>query len=180
LRQNPGMNADLIEIRAVLQRTPVVLRGLLSGLPEPWLTANEGPETFSPRDVVGHLIHAEKTDWIPRTRIILKDGESRTFDPFDRTGFGDELRAATIESLLSEFDERRAESLRVLDGLSIRPDQLALKGRHPGFGAVTLGQLLATWAVHDLNHIGQIVRVMSRRYEATVGPWKVYLGILNR
>jgi DinB superfamily len=174
------MEPDLVEIRAILERTPVAIRGLLSGLPDPWLSANEGPDTFSPRDVVGHLIHAEKTDWIPRTRIILKDGEARAFDPFDRTAFADAVHGATIEGLLSEFDELRSESLRILDGFSITRDQLALKGRHPGLGAVTLGQLLATWAVHDLNHIGQIVRVMSRRYDTTVGPWKAYLGILNR
>ena len=174
------MTATLPEIRAVLQRTPHVLDVLLNGLPEPWLLVNEGPDTFSPLDVMGHLIHGEKTDWIPRTRVILDHGEARPFDPFDRTGFAAALDGATIQDLVKEFASLRARNIATLDGLKLDDAKLALKGTHPALGPVTLLELLSTWAVHDLNHIGQIVRVMSRRYDADVGPWKAYLGILNR
>jgi hypothetical protein len=130
--------------------------------------------------VVGHLIHGEKTDWVPRMRLILEAGESRPFVPFDRFGFRDAIRGVPISALLDELAARRAENLAAVDAAALTPAQLALRGRHPELGAVTLGQLLATWAVHDLNHLGQVARVMSRRYDRAVGPWKAYLGILNR
>jgi hypothetical protein len=174
------MTHDVAEVTAVLARTPATLRALLQDLPAVWVEADEGDGTFSPRDVLGHLIHGEKTDWVPRIRLILEAGESRPFVPFDRFGFRDAIRGRPTASLLDELESLRADNLAFLAGLSLAPGQLALKGRHPELGPVTLGQLLATWAVHDLNHVGQVVRVMSRRYAQAVGPWKAYLGILNR
>jgi len=167
------------EAVAVLERTPATLRALLQGLPEPWLGRHEGEGTFGAREVLGHLIHGEDTDWVPRIKQILESGDARPFVPFDRRGFAvtDDM---TLTVLLDEFAARRRSSLAFLAGLSLGPTQLALKGQHPELGRVTLGQLLATWTVHDLNHIAQVVRVMSRRYAAAVGPWKVYLGILKQ
>jgi hypothetical protein len=170
----------LSEVTAVLSRTPGTLRALLQGLPGPWVEADEGEGTFSPRDVLGHLIHGEKTDWVPRIRLILEAGEAEPFVPFDRFGFRDRIRDASTIALLDDLSSLRASNLAFLSGLSLSPAQLSLRGRHPELGPVTLGQLLATWAVHDLNHVGQIVRVMSKRYGETVGPWKAYLGILNQ
>lgn len=174
------MSPDLVEIRAVLERTPRALRSLLEGLPEPWIGTNEGGDTFSPRDVIGHLIHGEQTDWIPRLTIIMTSGDKRSFDPFDRTGFAEAIRGRSISDLLSQFETLREQSLQTLDGFALTDADLSRTGRHPALGQVTLAQLMSTWAIHDLNHIGQIVRVMSRRYDAAVGPWKQYLGILNR
>jgi hypothetical protein len=171
---------EVAEVKAVLARTPDALRALLEGMPAAWVDeAAEGEGTFSPRDVVGHLIHGEKTDWVPRLRLILDVGEGRPFVPFDRFGFRDAVRGRTIADLLAELASLRASNLAFLDSLALGPEQLALRGRHPELGAVTLGQLLATWAVHDLNHVGQVVRVMSRRYAEAVGPWKAYLKILD-
>jgi len=174
------MELSLSEVTAVLSRTPATLRTLLGDLPVAWLQADEGEGTFSPRDVVGHLIHGEKTDWVPRIKIILASGETQPFAPFDPVGFREAIRGQPTGVLLAEFESLRASNLATLQVLALTPAQLALKGRHPELGSVTLSQLLATWAVHDLNHIGQVVRVMSRRYSAAVGPWKAYLGILNR
>lgn len=174
------MEPDLVEITAILSRTPASLRALLSDLPEPWFLADEGEGTFSPRDVLGHLIHGEKTDWVARMTLILKSGESEPFPLFDRFGFKEAVRGKTQRALLDEFEALRAANLETLESLSLKPNQLGLTGRHSALGPVTLGQLLATWAVHDLNHIGQIVRVMSRRYTQAVGPWKAYLGILKK
>jgi len=171
---------DLTEIIAVLSRTPGVLRAWLGGLPDAWLDANEGPETFSARDVVGHLIEGERTDWVPRLRMILEDGETRTFEPFDRFAFRDTIAGRTIESLCDEFDQRRRDNLAWLRGRSLTTKDFARRGRHPAFGVVTLGELLSTWTVHDLNHLGQIARVMSKRYATAVGHWREYLGILSR
>jgi uncharacterized damage-inducible protein DinB len=173
------MDPNLDEITAVLERTPGALRAWLADLPAAWLDANEGPGTFSPRDVLGHLIHGEKTDWMPRVRRILESGESVPFDPFDREGFRN-APGVSSGDLLEDFESRRTANIAAMRSLALTPDQLSLKGMHPALGAVTLGQLLATWAVHDLNHMGQIARVMSRRYRDTVGPWREYLGILNR
>ncbi|MEO8500711.1 MAG: DinB family protein [Vicinamibacteria bacterium] len=173
------MEPNVAEIIAVLKRTPATVRALLDGLPEAWLGTREREATFSPRDVVGHLIHGELTDWMPRVERILESGEARTFEPFDRHGY-QPPPGASVKDLLDEFEALRTKSVASLRGLDLTPNQLALKGTHPAFGPVTLGQLLATWLVHDLNHIDQIVRVMSKRYDQTVGPWKEYLGILNR
>ena len=167
------------EVVAVLEHTPGTLRALLQELPEPWLGRHEGEGTFGAREVLGHLIHGEQTDWVPRVRQILESGDARPFVPFDRTGYGD-AAAVAMADLLNEFETLRRQNLAYLNGLALGPAHMALEGRHPELGSVTLGQLLATWAVHDLNHIAQIVRVMSRRYAAAVGPWKAYLGILKR
>jgi hypothetical protein len=174
------MDIDLKEAREVLERTPGTVRALLAGLGEAWVTADEGPDTFSPRDVLGHLILGEETDWMPRILIILEHGEARPFDPFDRFGFRAWDPATPLAALLDRFARLRGENLERLDCLGITPDHLARTGAHPALGTVTLGQLLATWAVHDLNHVGQMVRVMARRYDAAVGPWHAYLGILQR
>ena len=174
------MEPNLSEISAILSRTPATLRALLKNLPEPWLLANEGEGTFSPRDVLGHLIHGEKTDWVPRLRLILASGEAQPFVPFDRFGFREAIQNVSTGALLAEFDSLRASNLAHLESFALTADQLSLTGMHPELGRVTLGQLLATWAVHDLNHVGQIVRVMAKRYSDTVGPWKAYLGILTR
>lgn len=170
---------ELAEIVAVLSRTPASLRALLEGLPDVWLQTNEGEGTFSPRDVVGHLIHGEKTDWLPRVRLILAAGRTQPFVPFDRLGFRDAIRGVSTDALLAEFQSLRVSSLAALSDLRLTPAQLELEGAHPELGPVTLGQLLATWATHDLNHLGQVARVMSRRYLDAVGPWRAYLGILN-
>jgi hypothetical protein len=173
------MEPVLSEIVAVLTRTPGTLRALLADLPPAWLEASEGEGTFSPRDVLGHLIHGEKTDWMPRVRLILEAGDGRPFVPFDRFAFRAWIRDASTADLLAQLESLRRASLAELQGLSLTPAQLSLRGLHPELGPVTLGQLLATWAVHDLNHVGQVVRVMSKRYAEAVGPWKAYLGILN-
>jgi hypothetical protein len=171
------MDPVVADVVSVLERSPSVLRALLEGLPASWLERFEGDGTFGPREVLGHLIHGEKTDWVPRIKLILEHGDRKPFVPFDRRGFGDEDRVPLVE-LLEEYAILRQANLAFLASVSLGPAQMALPGRHPELGPVTLGQLLATWAVHDLNHIAQVVRVMSRRYEATVGPWKAYLGIL--
>jgi DinB superfamily len=173
------MDLVVSEVVSVLDRTPAVLRALLVGLPRPWLEKHEGEGTFGAFEVLGHLIHGEKTDWVPRIQQILESGNARPFVPFDRRGFG-ETEALSLADLLDEFESCRGSNLAFLTSLSLSPVQLALKGLHPELGSVTLGQLLATWAVHDLNHIAQTVRVMSARYATAVGPWKPYLGILNR
>ena len=173
------MDPVVSEAISVLDRSPSVLRALLQELPAPWLERHEGEDTFGPREVLGHLIHGEKTDWVPRIKLILAYGDTRPFVPFDRRGFREAGRVSVVE-LLDEFETLRKANLAFLASLSLSSLQLALRGLHPELGAVTLGELLATWVVHDLNHIAQILRVMSTRYQAVVGPWKRYLGILNR
>ena len=167
------------EAVAVLERSPTVLRALLQELPDSWLERFEGADTFGPREVVAHLIHAEKTDWVPRIQMILEHGTRKPFVPFDRRGYGEVGRMPILE-LLDEFQALRKTSLAFVASVPLCAEHLELQGRHPEFGPVTLGQLLATWSVHDLNHIAQVVRVMSTRYVSAVGPWKSYLGILNR
>jgi len=173
------MTLVLSEAVQVLSRTPATLRALLTGLGEEWVQADEGPETFTPRDVLGHLIYGEETDWIPRLRIILDEGERRPFTPFDRFGFRAQYGRAPVDELLRRFAELREANLRVLEALDLRPSQLDLRGTHPELGTVTLSQLIATWVAHDLTHVAQVVRVMARRYEDTVGPWRAYLRILQ-
>jgi hypothetical protein len=165
---------------ALLERTPGALRALLQGLPAGWLHPFEGEGTFGPVEIVGHLIHGEQTDWIPRLRHILEHGETRPFAPFDRVGFADHIRGRALPDLLDEFQALRTQSLAALQAVNPGAEELRLIGLHPELGRVTLAQLLSTWAVHDLNHLGQLARVMSRRYAEAVGPWKAYLGILNR
>jgi hypothetical protein len=169
----------LEETVEILQRTPAVVRSLLEGLSEEWLGTREAPATFSPRDVLAHLIHGEETDWMPRVRITLAHGRSRAYEPFDRVG-GSTIAGRPLPELLSLFDALRSRNLAELAGLGLGPEQMRLPGLHPELGPVTLGQLLSTWAVHDLNHVGQIARVMARRYADEVGPWTPYLGILQK
>jgi hypothetical protein len=163
----------------VLEQTPQTLRLFIGGLSDNWILTNEGPDTWSPFDVVGHLIHGEETDWIPRAKIILEHGEAQTFTPFDRFAFFQKSKGKALHELLDTFARLRKENLRVLEELELEPSQFELKGTHPEFGTVTLGQLLATWVVHDLDHIEQIVRTMAVQYRDKVGPWKAYLSILN-
>lgn len=175
-----GAGVDLGEAIQILERTPAVLDRLLRGTNPAWHRADEGPETWSAFDVVGHLIHGEETDWIPRARIILEHGEERSFEPFDRFAQLTRFADGTLGGLLDRFGELRQSNLEILGSWRLTNEQLALRGRHPELGAVTLGQLLATWAVHDLNHLGQISRVMAGRYAEEVGAWRAYLSILNR
>lgn len=165
--------------REILSRTPATLDALLRGLPDGWSRCDEGAGTWSPFDVVGHLIHGERTDWIPRAKIILEQGPARPFEPFDRFAQLEANRGKTLEELLDLFAELRAANLRELDALELTPERLSREGTHPELGTVTLGQLLATWAVHDLNHLAQIARVMAGRYRSEVGPWGAYLRILG-
>ncbi len=165
---------------AILRRTPATLSALLHGLPEEWTRAAEGPDTWSAYDVVGHLLHGEETDWIERAQIILEHGESHPFESFDRTAMFEKYKGYSLDQLLTTFEQARAMNLAALDELHITPEQLALTGAHPALGKVMLSQLLATWVVHDLNHIGQIVEVMARQYSEAVGPWRAYLAILTR
>jgi uncharacterized damage-inducible protein DinB len=166
--------------REILSRTPLTLNSLLRRLPDEWLMANEGPETWSAFDVVGHLIHGEEADWIPRARIILEQGESRAFKPFDRFAMFEISRGKSLGQLLDKFESLRSESLRELDALNLTTEMLARRGTHPEFGPVTLGQLLSTWVVHDLGHLAQIARVMAKQYGEAVGPWQAYLPVLSR
>jgi DinB superfamily len=174
------MELELERTIEILERTPRALRSLLDGLPDAWTRGNEGPETFSPFDVLGHLIHGEETDWIPRAQIILEHGASRPFTPFDRFAFGQASNGKSLASLLDTFESLRANNIITLRAFQLGPKQLDLLGTHPELGSVTLRQLLATWVVHDLGHLGQIARVMAKQYGTEVGPWKEYLPILTR
>ena len=174
------MEFKLDQAKNVLQRTPATLHSLLGGLPDAWVFPNEGPDTFSPFDVVGHLIHGEETDWIPRAKMILEDVENRAFEPFDRFAMFEKSKGKSLGELLPRFEQLRAESLQQLEQMNLTPELLAKRGKHPELGIVTLSELLATWVVHDLGHIAQIVRVMSKQYGDAVGPWRAYLSILNR
>lgn len=172
------MKFSLEQAGEILARTPVTLKALLTGLPEPWLINNEGGQTWSPFDVVGHLIHGERTDWIPRLKTILEHGEARPFTPFDRLAQFEASRGKSLQELLDTFAALRRQNLATLQELNLRAEQFKLKGTHPDFGPVTVEQLLATWVVHDLDHLGQIARVMAKQYKAEVGPWINYLSIL--
>ena len=174
------MDFDLAAAVAVLERTPRTVRAMLDGLAPAWTDATEGPDTWSPRVVVGHLIHGERTDWIPRARIILAQSLHRRFEPFDRFAQHRNSQGLSLATLLDDFTTLRAASLATLAGWQISDAQLALEGEHPEFGAVTLRQLLATWVAHDLGHIAQIARVMAKQYRDEVGPWRAYLSVLDR
>jgi hypothetical protein len=174
------MHFALSQGTELLKRTPHTLSALLANLSDPWVTQNEGPETWSPFDVIGHLIHAEETDWIPRVRTILEHGESRAFEPFDRFAMIERSKGKTMHQLLEIFQQMRSQSLGELQRMNITPALLEKKGKHPEFGPVSLSQLLATWVVHDLGHIAQISRVMSKQYGEAVGPWQAYLPVLTR
>jgi len=174
------VNFDLRNSITVLERTPQVLEALLSGLPDAWTTGNEGPDTWSPFDVVGHLIDGELTDWMARLHIILSQSPSGRFEPFDRFRHIGRNKGRTLLELLAEFRQLRDRNLRELRGLNLTTAQLHLCGEHPAFGSVTLEQLLATWVAHDLGHVAQITRVMAKQYREAVGPWQAYLPVLHR
>lgn len=173
------MDFDLNRSIEVLERTPRVLRALLAGLSDPWIHSNYGPDTFSPFDVVGHLITGEKTDWIPRVTLIRERGTSQPFAKYDRYAQFEQSRGRSLAELLDEFEHLRAASLAALRELRLTPNDLSKRGLHPALGEVTLENLLATWVAHDLNHIAQIAKAMATQYEDAVGPWRQYLGVLR-
>ena len=164
---------------ALLSRTPAALNSLLRDLPDEWIYRNEGENTFSPFDVVGHLIHAERTNWLPRAKMILESGGRQTFEPFDRRKHLEENESKPLADLLDEFAQARSASLAQLSAWELGRNELGRCGRHPEFGAVTLSQLLATWAAHDLDHLHQIARTMAYQYRDAVGPWRRYLGVMR-
>lgn len=172
------MLVSLDIIRPILDRTPATLRTLLAGLDEAWTHRPYGPGTWSAHEVVAHLIFGERTDWIPRARHILAHGDARPVDPFDRAGHADLARDHSTADLLDLFERERAASLAALDAMRLTPADLARPGRHPALGRVTLGNLLATWAVHDLNHVAQACKAMAWQRQQDVGPWEKYLSIL--
>ena len=173
------MQFELQDAIEILSRTPATLNSMLRDISEPWLAQNEGPETWSPYDIVGHLIHGEETDWIPRAKIILEHGEARAFEPFDRVAMFEKSRGKSIAELLDTFAALRKENLHELTEMNLTPTLLEKRGKHPELGVVTLKQLLASWVVHDLGHVRQVVRVMAKQYRDTVGPWRAYLSILE-
>lgn len=163
----------------LLSRTPATLNTLLRDLPEAWILPNEGDTTWNVFDVVGHLIQGERTDWMPRTRMILQCGESKTFEPFDRWAQQRVSQDKSLGQLLDEFTRLRSQNLDELRALNLRREHLELRGCHPALGVVTLSQLLATWAAHDLTHLHQISRIMAHQYREAVGPWSAYLGVMQ-
>jgi len=168
----------LTEAITILERTPASLKTLIDGLPDIWTQATEGEGTWSPYDVIGHLIHGERTDWIPRARHILS-GDSRPFKTFDRTAQFNESKGKSLGDLLVTFAELRRQNLIPLGEMNLTESDLDRPGLHPQLGDVTLRQLLATWVVHDLDHVCQIARVMAKVYTADTGPWIEYLSILR-
>ena len=173
------MDFDLPLAIEVLERTPPALHALLGGLSEPWVSGTEGPATFSPFDVVGHLIDGEETDWMPRARIILARGADPRFEPYDRFRHRARNVGRTMSSLLAEFDRLRSENLAELRAWRLGLAELGLPGMHPSLGPVTLRQLLASWVVHDLEHVAQAARVMAKQYGTEVGPWVPFLPVLT-
>lgn len=169
----------LSETIALLSRTPATLNALLRDLPDTWTRRNEGDGTWTAVDVVGHLIHGEKTDWLPRTRLILEHGDNRAFEPFDMEGHVREIAGKSLAELLDEFARLRAVNLRELQALNLQPADLLRPGLHPALGPVTLSQLLATWPAHDLTHLHQISRIMAFQYREAVGPWAAYMGVMR-
>ena len=163
----------------ILERTPKVFRALLEGLHDDWIMNNEGPETFSPYDVIGHLIHGEKTDWVTRSKIILEFGLSKPFTPWDRFAQYEESKGKTLLQLLDEFERVRKENMQWFSSLQLTETDLEKKGMHPALGEITLRNLLATWVVHDLTHIAQVTRVMARQYKEEMGPWPEFFRILS-
>jgi len=170
---------NLADIIAGLTRAPATLDALLRGLPDIWVRSNEGGNSWSAFDIVGHLIFGERTDWMPRLRIILENGEARPFDPFDRFAQFQESQGKSLDQLLDEFARLRKENLASLEALNLQPQDFARRGTHPALGVVTLSQLMATWAAHDLTHVHQLSRVMAYQYRDAVGPWSAYLGVMQ-
>ena len=174
------MNYNITHALEILEQTPETLSTMLSKLSDEWVYCNEGPDTWSAFDVVGHLIHGEKTDWTSRLQIILSDGGNKTFHPFDRFAQFEESEGKTLKELLAEFKVLRQQNLEYFRSLNISEDQFEKKAMHPSLGEVTLKQLLATWVTHDLGHIAQIARVLAKQYKHEVGPWVQYISVLNR
>ncbi len=164
----------------LLSRTPAALRALLAGVSDAWARSDEGPETWSPIVTLGHLAHTEEFNWIPRARMILDHGESRVFEPLDRFAQLERYRHVSLEQLLDAFAERRRGNLAALAEMNLTPERLALRGTHPEFGPVTLAQLLATWTVHDMNHVGQIAQTLAKQYRDAIGPWRRFVPIVDR
>lgn len=173
------MNFNLNKSLSILERTPAVLKQLLSGLEDEWLLNNEGPETWSPFDVVGHLLHGEKTDWMARVEIILSNGNDKRFVPFDRFAQFRESAGKNINQLLEEFTDARRTNVALLKSKNLSEKHFTLNGVHPKFGEVTLSQLLSTWTIHDLTHIAQITRVMAKQYKEPVGPWVEFFRVIQ-
>jgi hypothetical protein len=173
------MKQNLQQTISLLTRTPAALNALLRDLPEEWTMRTEGENTWTAFGVVGHMAHCERADWMPRAKMILQFGESRTFDPLDREAHLHDSQSKSMGQLLDDFARLRSESLSELRALDLQPDALERRGRHPSLGVVSLSELLATWAVHDLTHLHQISRIMARQYEEAVGPWKQHLGVLQ-
>jgi DinB superfamily len=173
------MEIELADIIDLLNRTPATLKELLHGLPKTWTETNEGENTWSPFDVVGHLIHGEHVNWIPRAKMILEFGESKVFEPFDRFAQFEASKGKTLEQLLEEFEVIRHENIRTLKDMNLTLEDLQKCGHHPEFGRVTLGELLSTWAAHDLDHVVQISRTIAKGYKEAVGPWRAYLSVLK-
>jgi len=174
------MDFSLTRSHEVLRRTPSVLRALLADLSEEWTRPNEGPDTFSAFDNVAHLAHLERTSWIQRAQVILEHGPAIPFPPVDPHAFAEASAGRHLSELVDEFADVRARNLATLEGWGLSDEQLSLEGEHPAFGRVSLRQLLATWTTHDLSHLGQIARVISKQYRDAVGPWRTYLPILDR
>lgn len=174
------MQFDLSKSIEILERTPAVLKTLLAKLSDDWVFENEGPDTWSPYEVIGHLIHCEKTDWLVRAQVILSEKEDKTFEPFDRFAQLKAGKEKPLEELLEEFQVLREKNLEELKSMQINAEKLKKTGIHPAFGEVNLAQLLSSWTVHDLGHIVQIARVMAKQYKEAVGPWSEYLGVLHK
>ncbi len=174
------MKFELEQAVEILERTPSVLNQLLIDLSNDWVLTNEGTDSWSPFDIVGHLIHGEETDWLPRAKIIMEQGEAHAFEKFDRFAQFEKSRGKSLHELLETFGLLRQRNLAELKTLNLTPEQLGKRGKHPELGEVTLGQLLATWVVHDLSHLSQMTRVMCQQYEEAVGAWKEYLPILKK
>ena len=174
-----GTEFSLAEAISILTRTPATFDVMLRGLPDIWVQRNEGQHTWSAYDIVGHLVAGERTDWMPRVLIILENGQARTFDPFDRFAQLKETDGKSLDQLLDEFALLRTQNLAALRSLNLQREDLAREGKHPALGVVTLSELLATWAVHDLTHLHQLSRVLALQYRDAVGPWRAYLGVLQ-
>lgn len=173
------MQHNLQHTISLLGHTPATLNALLRDLPDAWILSNEGERTWSAFDIVGHLIHGERTDWMPRAMMILQHGESKTFVPFDRWAQVRESQGKSLAQLLDEFARLRSENLDQLRDLNLQPEDFQRRGKHPALGTVTLSQLLATWAAHDLTHLHQLSRVLAHQYREAVGPWSKYLGVMQ-
>jgi hypothetical protein len=174
------MEMKLPEALQILERTPGLVSRMVRGLPDEWVRATEGENTWSCYDVVGHLVHGELTDWVPRIRIILERGERQTFEPFDRFAQFRQSCPQPVEVLLDRFEELRERNLTAVRNMHLSTEELCRTGMHPDLGIVTLSQLVASWVVHDLSHLSQIERVLAKQYAVAVGPWKAYMSILSR